>query len=284
MIEQSAQRREIDSMRQYNAILPALIITSAALLTGCDDDGDPSNAGPDAALPPPIDIVGRYVDAFDQPHVITATTWSQGPGESASLTTFTRVDNAERWAVGQNADDDPYNPGAWSRFHYTFDDARIWYCQSVYDAADEATALAAPAPDATDPAAGGCGDFAWSPLTSQGSTFLRAGDYRDGFDTIYRFDDTSITISPDSEPSIFVLTGIGTDYAITRNSDDNPYNPGAWSRFDFTAVDGDDFLYVCQSAFDAASPADARAASADRTAPSEGGCGMFPWSGLEVAR
>ena len=59
-----------------------------------------------------------------------------------SVTRFSKVDNAGRYAVGQNASDHPYNPNLWSRFDWTFGAAGLFYCQIAYDAVDEATALA----------------------------------------------------------------------------------------------------------------------------------------------
>lgn len=288
-------------MRGLPFALTALLAT--AVTVGCDDEdgADPTDAGPaldmapldmtpldmafDAALPDatpdggapaPIDITGDYLDTFDQPHRITLDAWAQGPVESESVTTFTVVDNAAMHAVGQNADDHPFNPSAWSRFDYTFHAAGLWYCQSVFDAPDEATALAAPPPDASDPATAGCGGFPWSMLIPA-ATALDAGDYIDGFDTPHHVDATTLTIGAD-DPSVFVLTDVGPDHAIARNGDDNAFNPGAWSRFDFTTAA--DQLYICQSAYDAASAADARAVSADPGNPAEGGCGMFAWSAL----
>lgn len=268
-------------------------------LAGCDDGADEtppdagaldmagseaSDAAPDGqtpdAGPAPIDIVGDYLDAFDTPHRITPDGWSQGPAEAASDTAFTHVDNAARVAVGQNAADHPFNPDAWSRFDYTFHAAGLWYCQSAFDAADEAAARATPAPDPSDPAAGGCGGFPWSQLVPTAAP-IAPGAYLDAFDTAYTVAPGAITVGAGDDASVFVLTEVAADHAIAHNADDNPFSPGLWSRFDFTTADAQ--LYVCQSAYDAPSAADARAASADPSAPAEGGCGMFSWSGLSAA-
>lgn len=276
-----------------------------ALATGCDDGGGdddsdadlaptpdgalpdaapPDAADPDTALPDagpgepePIDIIGAYLDAFDTPHRIDAAGWSQGPAETASLTRFTAVDNTTRTAIGQNDAAHPFAPDAWSRFDYSFTVDQLWYCQSAFDAPDEATARATPAPDDADPATGGCGGFAWSALTPA-TPLAHLGHYIDDFATPYTLEPARLTIGAGAEASRFVLTDVTAAHAIARNADTNGFNPGAWSRFDLATVDG--VLYLCQSAYDAPSAAAARAASADASAPATGGCSMFAWSVL----
>ena len=73
-------------------------------------------------------------------------------------------DDATSFLVAQNAATNTYNPGLWSRFDWTWHEGRYWYCQSAYDAASEADALATPAADPADPPAGGCGGWPWSGL------------------------------------------------------------------------------------------------------------------------
>ena len=75
-------------------------------------------------------------------------------------------DNDANYLIGQNDAVASYAPEKWSRYDWTVDgDGTLWYCNTAYDAETEADALATPAADATDPAAGGCGTFAWSSLT-----------------------------------------------------------------------------------------------------------------------
>lgn len=63
-----------------------------------------------------------------------------------------------------------------------------------------------------------------------------------------------------------------------QNDAANPYNPNAFSRFDWTFSGAD--LYVCQTAYDKPSLADALATPAADGADLVAGCGGFPWSKL----
>jgi len=67
------------------------------------------------------------------------------------------------------------------------------------------------------------------------------------------------------------------DWLVAQNGEDNEFNPGLWSRFDW-AWDGDT-LYYCQSVFDGATIEDALEGSADAT-DLEMGCGSFAWTNL----
>ena len=71
------------------------------------------------------------------------------------------------------------------------------------------------------------------------------------------------------------------DFMIAYNAGSNPWNPGLWSRFDYTEKDGE--LYYCQTAYNAVSEAAALATpAADKTDPANSGCGTYnsPWSKL----
>lgn len=85
--------------------------------------------------------------------------------------------------------------------------------------------------------------------------------------------------------SVFDFTEYDNDeaYAIAQNGSANEYNPDLYSRFDWT-WDAADQLWYCQTAYAAASEADALAtAAADPTDPSTTGCGGFPWTSLTPA-
>lgn len=77
-------------------------------------------------------------------------------------------------------------------------------------------------------------------------------------------------------------------YMITQNSCVDPFNPGKWSRNEWTLYSGDGSapeLYLCTQVYDADSEAAAIAAPrADDSDPTVGGCGTppttFPWSKL----
>jgi hypothetical protein len=67
--------------------------------------------------------------------------------------------------------------------------------------------------------------------------------------------------------------------AIAQNDTANDYNPDLWSRFDW--YDDGTSLWYCQTAYDAASEADAEATpAATTTDPATTGCGGFSWTNL----
>ncbi|MER8671091.1 hypothetical protein [Mesorhizobium sp. M0678] len=75
------------------------------------------------------------------------------------------------------------------------------------------------------------------------------------------------------------------NFLIARNSADNQYNPGKYSRFEWFGSNGQ--LFYCQQVFDAASAADAadftKTKAADSSDANDKGCGQagqFPWSQL----
>jgi len=287
-------------MRTHHSALTMLLLGALALIA-CDaetDDDDTMDArvetdggggvggeagmggvgGEGGAPVAVIDIVGDYIDDYDIPHAITADGWTQGMGDTLSTTTLTDVDNTASRAIGQNTADHPFAADAWSRYDWTFADGRLWYCQPVFDAADAAAAAAGAASDPADPATSGCGAFPWSGLTPAIAPGI-AGRYMDAFDTAHEVSGSRWSVGEGDDASHYIFTQVGDGWAIAFNDAGNGFNPGLWSRFDWAVVD--EVLYQCQSAYDAPSAAVAGMASADATAPAEGGCGMFPWSALQ---
>ena len=107
------------------------------------------------------------------------------------------------------------------------------------------------------------------------------GKYNEGGYTDHFISDYVWTMSSSYGTSIFHINKINTDsdYIIAQNDDDETYsyNPSLWSRFDYV-IDGND-VYYCQIAYNAATKADAIAATgADRTDLTTAGCNGFPWS------
>lgn len=125
-------------------------IDTAAAADGCDGDT--------------IDIAGEYTDNFGFPVSI---------GECSIYgNAVTTLSNDDQYVVIQNSCADPFSPGKWSRYDWTWYSGdgsapALYLCTTVFDAATEADAIAAPRADETDPANGGCGgpDFGWSLLT-----------------------------------------------------------------------------------------------------------------------
>jgi hypothetical protein len=87
----------------------------------------------------------------------------------ASVFRIVQVDNPHSFLIAQNDSGNKYNPGAWSRFDWTYDDSDVlWYCQTAYAAESQEAAQQTAAADASNLAAG-CSGFAWSRLTAGSS-------------------------------------------------------------------------------------------------------------------
>ncbi len=134
------------------------------------DDSDPATGG--CGLPPfsfswsplfpvPFDFAGEYLDEWGTSHMIDSSSWATDWG----LWHVTEVRPLDGWLVAQNDESNAYYPGLWSRFDWTVQPDGTYYCQTTFDSVSEAAAAAAEPPDASDPAAGGCGGFSWTNLT-----------------------------------------------------------------------------------------------------------------------
>lgn len=137
----------------------------AALATAAPDGTDPANGGCGNRhwniLQVMLPIDGTWNDGFAD-HVIEESTWNIG-GNSNFLIRW--IAPTEDYLIAQNHWDNPYFPELWSRFDWHIDDTgAVYYCQSAYNAADQAAAEAVTGADASDMTAG-CGGFAWSLLT-----------------------------------------------------------------------------------------------------------------------
>ncbi len=108
-----------------------------------------------------LEIIGSYTDNYTSDHEVSQTTWVT----MGSTFHISQYSNADDYLVAENDASNAYNPSQWSRFDWTTDGAGdLFYCQIVYDAADEDTALAASDADRGD-LSSGCNSFAWSQLT-----------------------------------------------------------------------------------------------------------------------
>jgi len=88
-------------------------------------------------------------------------------------------------------------------------------------------------------------------------------------------------------PSAFVFATIEWDldamWLVAENDAANAFNPGLFSRFEWT-IDGEGQLYYCQSVFDGASADEARDAERADAEDLDAGCGGFGWSTLTAGQ
>jgi hypothetical protein len=103
------------------------------------------------------------------------------------------------------------------------------------------------------------------------------GVYEDDYGISQRVDASSWTMGDDRFS--FVEFKPADDYALAQNAATNAYFPGLFSRFDWT-TDERGALRYCQTAYNAASAADAAAVAPANANELVKGCGGFPWSAL----
>lgn len=147
---------DIVAFRTHRGFLrrPTMI---AILLFACVDPAEE----PLEPVEPDLALIGDWVDDFGGTHAITAATWTMG----ASVFAITQFDNDTSWLVAQNDADNEFSPDLWSRMDWSAGGADFWFCQTVFDGADEAAALGATPADSADLTAG-CGGFSWSMLST----------------------------------------------------------------------------------------------------------------------
>lgn len=184
-------------------------------------------------------------------------------------------DNAAGWILARNDAGNAFAPDLYSRFDVTFDGTGWHYCQSAFDAPTEADALAAPAADATDLAAGCGGGFPWTAWSPAQPAI--AGGWTDDFGTTHVI---GASLWED-DFGLYHVTRFSNDTQtiIAQNDSANGFFPDLYSRFDWTEFNGE--TWYCQTAFAAATEYEARTVMpADPTDPPNGGCGTFAWSRL----
>lgn len=125
--------------------------------TGVDTSGDGSTTEAVG-----LEIIGEWADEFGGEHVVTESSWATTFAPDTFTYSITEYDNAARWVIAQDDGD-----STWTKYEWTYVDDDLWYCQSVFGEATAEDAMNAPAADPADPAASGCGGFAWSLLTPQ---------------------------------------------------------------------------------------------------------------------
>ena len=162
----------------WGIALLALCVVAAGPM-GCESSGDGDGdgtagageesgetgleSGDESGDPEALEIVGDWTSQFSS-ESITEDLWDQG----GFVTTIASYDNAENWAVTQNADDAEFSPSAYNKTIWTEPtEDGFAYCTVAFGIAtqEEAEAAATDAADASDLEGEGCGGFAWSILS-----------------------------------------------------------------------------------------------------------------------
>jgi len=145
----------------------ALATLLLAACHGAKDDTAADTAGQDTAADA-FPLEGTWDDDWGGVHVITTTTWTMTYPKDSSVFHVEEIALEEQYLVALNDTANAWYPDLYSRFDWVLVDAAPWYCQVAFDAADAAAAAGAGGADRTDPAAGGCGGYAWTRLVPHG--------------------------------------------------------------------------------------------------------------------
>lgn len=260
---------------------------------GAGTAGEAGAAGAPGCDSPPVEndleIAGVYRDSYDAAHRVDDEVWQMGSS------TFELLDfsNEERWAIAENAADNEFFPDSFSRFEWTHEAGKLFYCQSVFAASSAADARDEPRADADDLLAG-CGGFPWSALVP----IALIGSYEDDFGGSHTI---SASLWQMGTSSFHLLEfSNGQRWAVAQNDCANAYFPGLYSRFDWMMLPGGEGgaagaagaagaggagageesgrTYYCQTGYDVESAEAARELEAADTADLAEGCNGFPWS------
>ena len=107
------------------------------------------------------------------------------------------------------------------------------------------------------------------------------GEWVDPFATAHTISEAEWRQVAMGETSTFAILTFDRDAMaiIAENGAANMFEPGKFSRFDWTQLG--DRLFYCQTAFNAeTAEAAANTEGADPSDPAADGCGMFPWTEL----
>lgn len=120
---------------------------------------------------------------------------------------------------------------------------------------------------------GGSGGMAGSGAGASAGLAI-TGSYEDAFGGTHEISE-QVWQSGDAAFEITTYSN-SEQYLVAQNAATNAYNPGLWSRFDWTTDAGD--LYYCQTAYAAESEAAALATERADDASLSNGCGGFEWT------
>jgi hypothetical protein len=248
-----------------------LLVAVGFVAIGCaGDDNDPTAV----EHQPSRDPLGVYQDNLGSAHHVDVSAWTI----DAERFDWVDFDATNDTATAQNAPSNRANAGKFSRFDWATDkDGRLRYCRTVLDAKTAAEASAVGRANESDWKKG-CSGGAWSVL--EGPAIAgKYGDQSTGMDEITGETWTSSGPGYSSKFELLRLSN-NSRFVIAENDSQNGYNPGRFSRFDWT-IDAEGTLYYCQSTYDAETAEAALAAPpADSTDPKTAGCGQFFWSQL----
>lgn len=238
-----------------------------------DHNMEPGNTTPGNMMEQgDLGIAGLWASIYGREE-ITSSFWGAG--------VVVEFSNTERWVVTQNAADAEYSPSKFNKIVWTelAEDGSFFYCTVDFglDTLELAKGSEKVA-DASAPADGGCGDFAWTQLIDNTSLEI-VGDYNSNFDAAESFTENEFV---SYATSAIIGYNNAQNIMVTQNAEDAEYDPSKFSKIVWTEPADDGSFHYCIAAFGFDTEADAWSsdAVADPSSPDEGGCGDFPWTKL----
>ncbi|MGB0590339.1 MAG: hypothetical protein ACPGU1_11725 [Myxococcota bacterium] len=215
----------------------------------------------------PLEVKGEWHTNWDENIMVTTFMW----GASDALVAHNNDDN---WAVSQVSEDAEWNPGTYSKHVWTEIDAEgsFWMCTVAYgfETWDEAAADTTEVDD-SNPAEGGCGDFAWSryiPIVEL------TGTWHSQYGGEARIDSALWEIN--------VVHAYDNDanWAVVQLPESDEWNPSAFQKNVWTEPEADGSFYLCSVAYGLETLEQALAAedTSDASDPATSGCGDFNWT------
>jgi hypothetical protein len=223
-------------------------------------------------LPAP-ELAGAWQDNRGLNHQIDAVAWVTG----SVVFEIVSFDDDEQLIIARNSDDNPNDPGKFSRIDWTTDGGYYWFCQTVGNAESADDASSAPSADADAPSMMGCDGSPWARMIP----LAIAGAYvnKDDDDITLDFTQDVIAELNDDEDYVleFHLSRYDNDdrWFTARNDEANFFDAGKWSRFEWLVLA--EVLYLCQVAFQEETEEDALSVPPANAFSSADGCRGYPW-------
>ncbi|MGK5093238.1 hypothetical protein WDW89_14650 [Deltaproteobacteria bacterium TL4] len=241
-------------------------------VSGCGNENRPWIA----LRPVSLEIKGNYLGTSQTPHSITHLLWQQGRLKYHLL----RFNNAQNYAIAQNAVENSVFPGKFSRFDWMYFEAQLYVCHTIQNADTLLQADDYQKAESSDPKAHGCQGQAWERLNEY-TAFV--GNYMDAAGTLYALTATQWNFSgfvytekndattPQINEQTVIAINLIQSYLITQDADGRAFQRYDWA--DFQGV-----RYLCQRGVSQKTQAIAESLSPpEPSAPNQSGCDDHAW-------